>query len=94
MGFYNASGIGTGGVWLNPTKSGTSIVWHHPWPLDIIDALVFGEKSRGGAIIHYHLDLSTIVIRESIILVAFPEASIAAHCSGSDNNPTVSWSTR
>ena len=40
LGFCDASSIGTGGVWIDPAKLGTSIVWRHPRPSDITDTLV------------------------------------------------------
>ena len=30
LGFCNTSGIGTGGVWLDPSRSQSIIVWRHP----------------------------------------------------------------
>ena len=31
LGFCDASGIRAGGVWLNPSVSGTILVWRHTW---------------------------------------------------------------
>ena len=36
IGFCDASGLGTGGMWLDPSRYGHNLVWHHPCPLDII----------------------------------------------------------
>ena len=36
LGFYDNSGLGAGGVWLDPDRSGRNLVCHQPWPPDII----------------------------------------------------------
>ena len=33
--FCDASGIGAGGVWLDPAEIGRNLVWRHPWPADV-----------------------------------------------------------
>ena len=43
----DTSGIGAGGVWLNPSGSGTSLVWRHPWLPDIIKALITDRNPEG-----------------------------------------------
>ena len=47
LGFCDASGIGAGCVCLDPPRSGSSIVWRHPWLTDIIVALI-SDKNPGG----------------------------------------------
>ena len=37
MGFCDASGLGAGGVWLDPNNDGQSFVWRLQWPQDITD---------------------------------------------------------
>ena len=40
LGFCDASGLGARGVWLDSSNSGKDLVWHHPWPADIIANLI------------------------------------------------------
>ena len=35
IGFTDASGLGAGGVWIDPNKDGRNYAWHLPWPEDI-----------------------------------------------------------
>ena len=68
-------------------------MWHHPWPEDIISNLV-SSKNREGAIANSDLDLAVLIIHKATLLSAVPDDRLAATCSGSDNTPTVSWSTK
>ena len=43
---------------------------------------------------NFDLDISTLVLCESNLLAEFPEASMEALRSESDNTPTVSWIMR
>ena len=47
-----------------------------------------------GMITDSDLEFSTLVLHEATLLAAIPEVCMAAPRSGSDNTPTVSWSTR
>ena len=40
------------------------------------------------------LELAALILHEATLLAAVPEARLAAPRSGSDNTPTVSWSTK
>ena len=93
LGFCDASGIGTGGVWLDPFRSSSSIVWHCPWTPDIIAALIL-VKNPGGALTNSDLKLSDLVLHVDTLLDVCPDANMATPRSGLDNTPTVSWSTR
>ena len=46
-----------------------------------------------GTITNSDLELAALVLQEANLLGAVPKASMAAPRSGSDNTPTVSWST-
>ena len=35
IGFTDASGLGAGGVWIDPNEDGRNYVWSLPWPEDI-----------------------------------------------------------
>ena len=50
--------------------------------------------NRDGTITNSDLELATLVLHEATLLAAVPEARLAAPHSGSDNTPTVSWSTK
>ena len=47
LGFFDASGLGTRVVWLDPSKSSPNLVWRQPWPLDIITELVSSTNLKG-----------------------------------------------
>ena len=47
MGFCDASGIGAGSVWLDPSRSGPIMVWSHPWLTDTIAALISNKIPWG-----------------------------------------------
>ena len=93
LGFCDASGLGAGGVWLDPSRSGKDLVWHHPWPSDIIVKIV-SSTNRDRMITNSNLELVEIVLHEAILLAAVTDARLAAPHSGSDNTPTASWSTK
>ena len=71
LGFCNASGIGSGVVWLNPSGSGTSIVWRHPWPPDIIKALI-SDRNPEGTLTTSDLELAALVLHEATLLDTCP----------------------
>ena len=45
MGYDNASGIGCGGVWIDPSEDGVHYAWRLPWPKEIMSYLVSTENS-------------------------------------------------
>ena len=77
MGFCDASGIRTGGVWLDPSCLGKDLVWRHPWPADIIANLV-SSTNREGTITNSDLELSALVLHEATLLAVVPETRLAA----------------
>ena len=92
-GFCDASGPGSGGVWLGLSYSGKDLVWRHPWLADIISKLV-PSTNREGMVTNSDPELAAIVLYEATLLAAVPDARLAASRSGSDNTPIVSWSTK
>ena len=68
-------------------------MWHHPCLPDIIATLV-SDTNPGGALTKSDLDLAALIIHEAILLEVCPDANMAVPRSGSDNTPTISWSTR
>ena len=85
MGFCNAPVLEARVLWLDPSKSGRSIMWRHPWPPKFIDNLVSG----GGNIANSNLHLTSLILSESTLLVAVPEVSMATSRSGLDNTSAV-----
>ena len=67
MGFYDASGLGIRGVWLETSNSGISIVWHHLWPPDIIDDLVL-VTNPGGVLTNSNLNISALILHNITLL--------------------------
>ena len=61
-------------------------------PVPIADLV--SSTNRDGTITNSDLELAALVLHEATLLAAVPEARRAAPRSGSDNTPTVSWSTR
>ena len=68
-------------------------MWRHPWLADIIANLI-SSPNRELTITNLDLELAALVLHEVSLLAAVPEARMAAPRSGSDNTPTVSWSTK
>ena len=69
------------------------MVWRYPWPVDIIAGIV-SSMNKEGTITNSDLEIAALVLHEATLLMAVPEARLAAPRSGSDNTPTVSWSTK
>ena len=65
------------------------MMWHHPWPVDIIADLI-SSMNREGTITNFDLELASLLLHEATLLMAVLEARLAAPFSGSDNTPTVS----
>ena len=91
-GFLRRLWLGIRGVWLKPSNSGIRIVWHHLCPPDIIDDLVL-VTNPGGVLTNSNLNIYALFFHEATLLMAVLKAIMAAPCSGSNNNPTVSYST-
>ena len=80
-------------MWLDPAGTGRNLVWWHPWTEDVTSKLVLSTNPHG-AITNSDLELTTLVLQEATLHKAPPKDRMAALRSGSDNTPTVSWSTR
>ena len=77
LGFCDALGLGTGGVWLDLSRTGHNLVWQHPWPPDIIVYLVSSTNSQG-TITNSDPELATLVLQKATLLKAVPKARMAA----------------
>ena len=93
LGLCDTFDIDMRGVWLDPTNDGKIVVWCHPWPSDITDALV-SDTNPGVTLTNSHIKLTALVLHYYILLADFPELIMLAPRSGSDNTPTVSWITQ
>ena len=47
MEFYDASGLGVGGLSIDLDGTGHNMVWWHPWPVDVTEELVSSTKPNG-----------------------------------------------
>ena len=93
LGFCDTSGLGDGCVWLDLSRSGKDLVWHHPWPADIIAGLV-SSTNREGTITNSDLELAALVLHEATLLASATEARMTTPRPGLDNTPIVSWSMK
>ena len=93
LGFCDASGIGAGGVWLDPARMCNNLVWRHPWLADISEELV-STTNPNGTITNSDLKLATLFLQEATLIKAVPKTCMSVTCSGSDNTLTAFWSTR
>ena len=90
LGFTDASGIVSEGVWLDPNSDGASYVWRLLWPDDIAKDLVSFRKPHG-RITNSDLELAALVLHEAISPLVSHSSAWRAPTTGSDNTPTVSW---
>ena len=90
LGYTDASGIGGGGVWLNPNADGIHHVWRLKWPADIQADLV-SFTNPAGRITNSDLELAALVLHESTFPTVCKSAAWRAPLTGSDNTPTVAW---
>ena len=64
IGFTDASGLGAGGVWIDPNKDGRNYVWRLPWPEDIRTDLVSFDNPQG-RITNSDLELAALFLQEA-----------------------------
>jgi len=90
IGSVDASGRGMGGVWF--TRDEQPIVWHEPFPDDIVCWLV-SDDNPSGDLTNSDFKLTGIVAHQDILAQHFDvrEASVSIL---NDNTPAVSRSTR
>ena len=93
IGFTDASGLGAGGVWIDPNEDGRNYVWRLTWPEDIQTDLVSFDNPQG-RITNSDLELAALVLQEATFPFIFPSPVWRAPFTGSDNTPTVAWSFR
>ena len=93
IGFTDASGLGAGGVWIDPNEDGRKYVWRLPWPEDIKSDLVSFDNQQG-RITNSDLELAALVLQEATFPFICPSPAWRAPFTGIDNTPTVAWSFR
>ena len=77
LGFCYACGIWAVGLWLDPSRSGTSLVWRHPFPPSIIVVLT-SDRNPGGTLTNFDHELANLVLHEATLLDTCSEAKMAA----------------
>ena len=90
LGFTDASGLGAGGVWIDPNSDGHNFVWRFEWPEDIRSDLVSWDNPNG-RITNSDLELAALVLQEAVFPLVCRDWAWHAPITGSDNTPTVSW---
>ena len=81
LGFTDASGIGGGGVWLDPNLDGVSYVWRLLWPDDISNDLV-SLRNPHGRITNSDLELAALVLQEAIFPLVSSSSAWRAPSTG------------
>ena len=93
LGFCDASGAGAGRIWIDPDGTGKNFVWRLQWPEDIVADLVTWENPTRG-ITNSDLELSALLLQESLFHLACSRHAWHAPSTGSVNTPTVNWCFR
>ena len=93
LGFCDASGMGTGVVWIDPDGTGASFVWRVKCLAEIVSDLVTWDNPTGGTT-NSDLELAALVLQKSCFSIAFSRPTWHAPMTGSDNTPSVSWCFR
>ena len=90
MGYTDTSGLGCGGVLIDPNVDGAHYVWRLPWPEKIIAELVSTDNPHG-LITHSYLDLEALVLQEATFTFVSANLEWQSPFTGSNNTPTVAW---
>ena len=90
LGYTNTSGLGGGGVWLNPNEDGTHFVWRLQWPHDIQEDLI-SLINPDVHITNSDLELAALVRYEATFPEVCTSSTWRAPLTGSNNTPTVAW---
>ena len=90
VGYDDASGLGCGGVCIDPNEDGVHYVWSLPWTEDIMADLVITDNPRG-CITNYDLELAALVLQEATLPFVSTNLAWQVPFSGSDNTLTVAW---
>jgi hypothetical protein len=93
-GYCDASAFGAGGVWFGANLALPPSVWQVQWPSDITNDVV-SDANPNGRLTNSDLELAAVVLQEAILEARLgPSIAGTQAAIGSDNTPTVAWSTR
>ena len=76
LGICDASGLGAGGVGLDPAGTGHNLVWQNTWSADVTAELV-SPTNPNGTISNSDPELAALVLQEATLLKAAPKARMA-----------------
>ena len=88
IGFADASGLGAGGVWIDPNEDGLNYVWRLPCSEDIRADLVSFNNPQG-RITNANLKLAALVLQEATFPFVCTSLAWCDPFTGSNNTPTV-----
>ena len=74
-------------MWIDPSISGSIIVWCRPWPTDISAELVSDKNSRV-ALTDSDIELAVLVFHGATLLEVRPDANMAAPDQDQITHPT------
>ena len=90
LGYTDASGLGSGGVWIDPNKDSKNYTWQVKWTADIIQEMVSCTNTEV-TITNLDLELVVLVFQEAIFSSTITPPTWQTPTSVSDNSPTVTW---
>ena len=90
VGYTNSSGLGCGGVWIDPSKDDIHYIWRLHWPEDVKADLVSYDNTQR-RIITSDLELAALVLQEATFRFVRTNPTWQAPFTESNNTPTVAW---
>jgi hypothetical protein len=97
-GYCDASAFGASGVWFGANIMALPpSVWRIQWPSDITNDVMISDANPKGRLTNSsNLELAAVVLQEAVLEARLGTfiAGTQAAIGGSDNTPTVAWSTR
>ena len=76
LGFCDASGLGSGGVWLDPARTGQNLVLRLPWAPDIVNNLISSTNPQG-KVTNSDLDIAALVLQKATLLEAVTTSCVS-----------------
>ena len=90
LGYTDASGLGSGGVWIDPNKDSKNYTWRVQWPSDITQDLVRFTNPED-TITNLDLELAALVFKEAVFGSISTPLACRTPTPGSNNTPIVVW---
>ena len=90
LGYTDASGLGSGRVWIDPNKDSKNYTWRVQWPSDITQDLVRFTNPED-TITNLDLELAALVFNEAVFGYISPPPACLTPTPGSNSTPTVAW---